>query len=524
MVQAALTPVMLKRRLLIAQGPQQLLVGLACLRQRAEDVGAGVDFEDVLVLGDFMAPEVAEEVDRMCRVIASQHSFAKVCSTHDLDAGLYRRELPLPDYFAGVLRRIGCRVFDELICTRNTQTLNEVVMHVFPEAKRITVGDGLGVIDNNSVRFAQPVLPTGYRAVDELQSILPIESEPGLFGGLAVGVIDPGKYVEAVRRGAEALGVAEMMRRYDAEVMEKPSVVLLMTNLTEAGFAAKVEDEVNYFLEAVVPYLTEETRVWIKGHPRHCHGQPGLLVKRLGELGYQAFYSEEIDRVPVECLAVIFGKARLLAMHSSSCMTWRLLNPETSIVMGVPEALGAKYLCKMIGVPVGLTTRVVQTAMAGMGRMEPLSRVAIRSIAELSPRWVVEMGPVSQPMEPEVLEWVEAAIEGSRREFATVGDRPPVDVHARAKASKHEEAILAVLGMDCCAGERAGLFEQILGKAEVRGGEEVKLRAERDKLEARVGRLSEELEGIRGTWAWGCLRWLFKLERSIRCRSGGRRP
>ena len=105
-----------------------------------------------------------------------------------------------------------------------------------------------------------------------------------------------------------------------------------------------------------------------------------------------------------------------------------------------------------------------------------------------------------------------------------MGDRPPMDVHARAKASQHEEAILGVLGVDCCAGERAGLFEQILGKAEARGGEEVKLRAERDKLEARVGRLSEELEGIRGTWAWGCLRWLFKLERSIRCRSGGRRP
>lgn len=512
------------RRLLVAQGPQQLMMGIACLQERAVGVGQDAGFEDVLLLGDFMAPEVADDLDRMCRVIASQHTFEKVCSTHDLDSGLYRRELPLPGYFAGVLRRIGCLQFDELICTRNSQSLNEVVLHVYREARRIVVGDGLGVIDNNSVRFAQPVLPTGYLAVDELQAVLPIEAEPGLFGGLEMGRIEAGRYVEAVRRGASALEVEAMMRRYDPEVLEKPSVVVLMSNLTEAGYSAKVEDEVNYFLEAVLPHLTPETRIWIKGHPRHCHGQPGLLVKRLGELGYQAFHSEEIDRVPVECLAVILRKARLLALHSSSCITWRLLNPETSIVIGVSEALGVKYLCKTIGAQVSFLVRVVQTAMATLGRFEPLSREAIQSIAKPIGRLEMEMGPASQPMDPEVLEWVEAAIEASRREFAKVGDRPAVEVHARAKASKHEEAILAVLGMDCCAGERAGLFEQILGKAEARGGEEVKLRAERDKLEVRVWRLTEELEGIRGTWAWGCLRWLFKLERSIRCRSGGRRP
>jgi hypothetical protein len=99
-----------------------------------------------------------------------------------------------------------------------------------------------------------------------------------------------------------------------------------------------------------------------------------------------------------------------------------------------------------------------------------------------------------------------------------------VDVHARAKASKHEEAILGVLGVDCCSGERAGLFEQILAVPGAGNGNAEKLRVERDKLEARVGRLTEELDGIRGTWVWGCLRWLFKLERAIRCRSGGRRP
>jgi hypothetical protein len=97
-----------------------------------------------------------------------------------------------------------------------------------------------------------------------------------------------------------------------------------------------------------------------------------------------------------------------------------------------------------------------------------------------------------------------------------------VDVHARVTASKHEDSILAVLGVDGCAGERAGLFEQILAKGGS-GVNEEKLRVERNKLEARVGRLTDELEGIRGTWAWGCLRWLFKLERWIRCRSGGSR-
>jgi len=515
---------MIKRRLLIAQGPQQLLVGLACLRQRAGEVGDGVVFEDVLVLGDFMAPEVAEEVDVTCRVLAKQHDFVKVCSTHDLDARLYRRELSLPGYFAGVLRRIGCRSFDELICARNTQTLNEVVMHAFGLARRITVGDGLGVIDNSSVRFAEPILPTGYLAVDELQSILPIESEPGLFGGLAVGRIEAGKYVDVVRRGAEALEVEAMMRRYDPEVFEKPSVVVLLTNLTEAGYAAKAEDEVNYFLAAVLPYLTAETRLWIKGHPRHCFGQPGMLVERLGELGYRAFHSVEIDRVPVECLAVSLVKSRLLALHSSSCTTWRLLNPETSIVLGVPEALGAKWLCKLIGVPVGFTMRVVQTAMVGMGRFESLSRAAIQSMVGSSTPLVMELGPASEPMQAEVLGWVEMAIEASRREFAAAGERAPVNTHARAKASKHEEAIVGVLGVECCAGERAGLFEQILAVPGAGNGNAEKLRVERDKLEARVGRLSEELEGIRGTWAWGCLRWLFKLERAIRCRSGGRRP
>jgi hypothetical protein len=515
---------MLKRRLLIAQGPQQLFVGLACLRQRAEDAGGGVDFEDMLVLGDFMAPEVAEEVDRICRTLAKQHGFVRVCSTHDLDERLYRQELPLPGYFAGVLRRIGCRQFDELICTRNSQSLNEVVLHTYGSARRIVVGDGLGVIDNNSVRFAQPILPSGYLAVDELQAVLPIEAEPGLFGGLEMGRIDVRRYVAAVRWGAEALEVEAMMKRYDPAVLEKPSVVVLMTNLTEAGYAAKVEDEVNYFLEAVVPHLTAETRVWIKGHPRHCYGQPGMLVKRLRESGFLAFNSAEIDRVPVECLAVSLVKSRLLALHSSSCMTWRLLNPETPIVIGVSEALGVKYLCKTIGAQVSFMVRVVQTAMATLGRFDPLSRDAMQSIAKPMARLEIEFGPASAPLEPEVLEWVEAAIEASRRVFEAVSDRPPVDVHARAKASKHEEAILGVLGVDCCSGERAGLFEQILAVPGAGNGNAEKLRVERDKLEARVGRLTEELEGIRGTWAWGCLRWLFKLERAIRCRSGGRRP
>jgi len=510
---------MLKRRLLVAQGPQQLLLGMACLRQRAEQAGENYEVDDTLILGDFMATGAAAGIDATCRVISKQHPFSYICSTHDLDGQFYEGTIQLADYMAGVLRLLGCRSFDEVITCRNMQSLNEVVLHAFPQAHKVTIGDGIGIIDNNSIRFAWPILPVGYLPIDEIQTLLPVEAEPGAFCGLPIGHLKPSFYVNAVHRAAEELEVATTLCRFDPTICESPTTLLLMANLTESGHAASIEDELNYFTESALPYLEKGSRVWVKGHPRHCHGQPALLTQRLRCLGFNSFSDPGIDTLPSECIATVIPVSRLLAFRSSTCITWRLLKPETPIVIGAPQAIAERYLRTPDAFRTGVSARYIQTAMVSLGRFDPISRQAIRDIQEHVSGWVVEMPPASRAGDFGCADLVQKITSESLREFADTATRPPSDRHAREKISKDERAILAVLALDCCAGERARLLEQVKPAISAADQKYNQLNASREKMGQRLEKVSHELQQIQDTWSWRCLRWLFKIEHSIRRRA-----
>lgn len=501
------------RRLLVAQGPQQLLAGLACLRQRSGRDGRA--HEDVLVLGDFMAPEAASNIDATCRSIARQHPFHAVHSTHALDKRAYKNEIRLHEYIAGVIRCLGCREFDEVITARNSQLLNEVVLHAFTGARKITIGDGLGHIDNNCPNVASPILPTGYVSPDELQAILPLEAKPGSFDGLPVERIDPDRYVDAVRRAARELDVRKVINRTDPESENAPTAILLMANLTESGHVKRLEDELAFTLDSALPFLKSGSRVWVKGHPRHCFNQPAMVAGQLRDLGFQAFHDPDVDTIPSECLAVDLPVTVLISTLSHTCISWRLLKPETPLVIGMPRAAAEKHLTRPQLWHAVTVQRYLQTVMTTLRRFDPVSLAVIHEIHNRLPAWVHEMPAASSPLAHEVHELVEEVIQSSRAKFCSTTTGQTADAHKQDGASKFHKAILDALAAGRCAGERAKLLEEIEPAAPRPDEGSAKLRDHVDKLSRRVDRLNGELQEIHGTIVWRCLRWLFKFERSI---------
>ena len=133
---------MSRTRLLVAQGPSQLLDGLTVwawedvITPRAES-----EMESIILLGDFYAGPIAPRLDSVCRQMAPPNQSWQVISTHEMDARFYEGAISFEQYLDQLREAVRRPRVDEVFVCRNMQLLNEAVLHAFPGARKVCYGD-----------------------------------------------------------------------------------------------------------------------------------------------------------------------------------------------------------------------------------------------------------------------------------------------------------------------------------------------------------------------------------------------
>ena len=121
-------------------------------------------------------------------------------------------------------------------------------------------------------------------------------------------------------------------------------LLVCLSNLTESGLIERRERELEFYLECLKPILQREQTVLVKGHPRETLGQSDEVASMIRELGFDSRSLGTANVVPTECLAATLPVSCLVSLISNVPTTWRLLNPRTTLIIGVEPELVGRYL------------------------------------------------------------------------------------------------------------------------------------------------------------------------------------
>jgi hypothetical protein len=378
-----------KRRVLVAQGPTQLIAALTVWEHQANArVGP---CEDTLLLGDFHADEAGiRRIETVSRQIAGVWDFAHIASTHESDALFYDGHLSLEDYSARIAESIGTTHVDEVYVCRNMQLLNETVLNLFEGARKVCYGDGFGYIDLNGTEWCKPLHPNGYVPVDEIACLMPFEYSEGVWENLPLTIVAPGHFTTLMQRIALLADSVQESASQIGRTARDRLVLISTCHLLQNGLVASVEDEISLYIECALPFLDRDTTVVVKGHPREKAGQARMLAEWLRALGHDARDLADLKAMPLECYATMLRVAHFLPLFSSAAPGWRLLQPETTLQIGVPDSAIDRYMLPAVRggwfhVESIAPTSFALAAMATVGRFRPISLRAVNESLALAP-------------------------------------------------------------------------------------------------------------------------------------------
>jgi hypothetical protein len=327
-------------RLVVAQGPQQLLNACAVLRH-LDELEPGGNFTDVLLYGHFYASkEQNAKMRSVCEEVSKLWGFART-----LDVSLLERDArTAPDRFARATRKLRRLLAPGepaiVLVANNSQIINQLVLAASPGTRRLCYGDSPGFLELDNT-YGEPLYhPGGFPAVGEAWLITPIEVEAGRFEKLRLEMVPARHYValatELGRRTPTLRALGEQIARF-AE--GQPLTLALTGNLTECGVAADFESEIELYLHTARPFLEPGERIIVKGHPRQTHGQAERLTTDLRTAGYAAQTLEGGSEWPAELLSPLVPIRKVLAFNSSTPVMLAWQQPCEALLGFDPEVM-----------------------------------------------------------------------------------------------------------------------------------------------------------------------------------------
>ena len=416
---------MSESRLLVAQGPCQLISALAVWEFLAtQPAAAGKHWEDVLVLGGFCAQgKTAQELDAVCRQVAQSWGFQRIVSTMQHDAAFENGQLSFEAYQEAITREIGPAEVRELYVCRNMQFPNEAVLFAWAAARKVCYGD-LGMIDLNSTQWCKPTTRRGYPQVDEIMTHAPVEVTPGIFDDFPLTRIPTRHLGNALSRAGGAIAGLEQACQQLLKDARPRRVVACLSNLTESRTVDSLEKELLLYESCLESYAAKDTTLLIKGHPRETQNQSKLLTDRLRSRGCDARSFTGLSAVPLDLFAGTLKVDLVVPLFSHSGVLWRLQQPDTDILMGVPRALMDKFFAEKVRASSrwGHSTAInyLLTLMATQQDFKPVRMETVRRYANLVPA-----PPILLPGRAKTKEdWLEADPTAARFYHAVVDSEP----------------------------------------------------------------------------------------------------
>ena len=250
-------------------------------------------------------------------------------------------------YRARIAEIIDTTQVDEVYVCRNMPLLNETVLHLFQDARKVCYGDGLGYIDINSTKWCKPAA-RDWLCVNRRDSLC---HAGRIFrrrvGKLPLTVVGSQHFTSLMKRITALTESVEESADDIARTGRDRIVIVASGHLLLNGLVASMEDEISLYIECALPLLDRNTTVLVKGHPRERTGQAQMLIERLRALGYDARGLTRLRAIPLECYAPSLRIGHFLPLFSSSAPAWRLLQPETGLRFGVPNSgIGSLTCCR----------------------------------------------------------------------------------------------------------------------------------------------------------------------------------
>ena len=387
---------MSRTRLLVAQGPTQLLAGLTvwawedAITPRAEG-----EMESIILLGDFFAGRPPHAWTRFAGTWLRRTKAGKSSRHTRWMRGFMSGAISFEQYLDQLREAVRRPWVDEVFVCRNMQLLNEAVLYAFPGARKVCYGDGLGVIDLNGTSFCQPLRQGGYVPVDEIACVMPVEATPGIFSRVPVKTVPLEYFRQTVLAASQRIGAMNGLGLSGGHGRVEDCLLVCLSNLTESGLTERRERELEFYLECLKPFLQREQTVLVKGHPRETLGQSDEVASMIRELGFDSRSLGTANVVPTECLAATLPVSCLVSLISNVPTTWRLLNPRTTLIVGVEPELVGRYLSaagrKMFSLDLNDSMIFLLTSQATRGAFTPVCLSAIEEHSALAPRAPIRM-------------------------------------------------------------------------------------------------------------------------------------
>ena len=109
-----------------------------------------------------------------------------------------------------------------------------------------------------------------------------------------------------------------------------------------------LEKELLLYESCLESYATKDTTLLIKGHPRETQSQSRLLTERLRSRGCDARSFTGLSAVPLDLFASALKVDLVVPLFSHSGVLWRLQQPDTDILMGVPRPLMDRFFAEKV--------------------------------------------------------------------------------------------------------------------------------------------------------------------------------
>jgi hypothetical protein len=204
------------------------------------------------------------------------------------------------------------------------------------------------MIDLNSTQWCKPTTRRGYPPVDEIITHAPVEVTPGIFDDYPLTRI-PARYLcNALSRASSAIAGLEASCHQLLKDARARTVVACLSNLTESRTVDSLEKELLLYESCLESYATKDTTLLIKGHPRETQSQSRLLTERLRSRGCDARSFTGLSAVPLDLFASALKVDLVVPLFSHSGVLWRLQQPDTDILMGVPRPLMDRFFAEKV--------------------------------------------------------------------------------------------------------------------------------------------------------------------------------
>lgn len=332
-------------RLIVIQGPNQLLDALTVLRYQKASGEYPENCEDILLMGGYTENQ---QMTNVCLQISQIWDFADRILLHGYEKFCLDNNFDF-DGVANLLKKIiNHQDVDAIYTLRNWDFINEIFLYTYPNARKTCYGE-LGRLDVSASQFSnsygvRPFNPSGeFLKVDDAYLFLvPINVE-NAFNKCQVKTFDAEFYKSVVYDSAKQI---QKLNEYCAAISanQNPTTFVLTSYETEAGFTRNVEDEVECYLSLVLQHTHPEENILVKGHPRQRHNQSNVLVKQLCNAGRNAkLVPDFFSRVLIELFVPFLSLHRVIAPASSGCISLAYLS-DCELVIGLGKNLVSKYL------------------------------------------------------------------------------------------------------------------------------------------------------------------------------------